>query len=191
MAAPSPFPSPADGRGVPDTTAAPASPKNKPLPEGEAGTVAGTPLPSAGVGASAAIFRALADTGARLAELHVGYEQAQEYPLRQIVNKTVPFSWRVTKMRLTPDKTAVIVNESLTLEGVPPEVFSYRLGNRSALEWVIDQYQVTTDKRSGITSDPNRADDPEYIARLVGRVVTVSVETVKLVAGLPRLGLAG
>jgi hypothetical protein len=65
------------------------------------------------------------------------------------------------------------------------ECFEYRLGNRSALEWVIDQYQVSTDKRSGITSDPNRADDEEYIVRLVGRVVTVSVETVKLVKALP------
>ncbi len=64
-------------------------------------------------------------------------------------------------------------------------VLEYRLGNRSALEWVIDQYQVSTDKRSGITSDPNRADDEEYIARLIGRVVTVSVETVKLVRALP------
>ncbi len=61
----------------------------------------------------------------------------------------------------------------------------YRLGNRSALEWVIDQYQVSTDKRSGITSDPNREDDAEYIVRLVGQVVRVSIETVKVVAGLP------
>ena len=61
------------------------------------------------------------------------------------------------------------------------ECFPYGLGNRSALEWVIDQYQVRTDARSGITSDPNRADDPEYSARLVGWVVTVSVETVRRV----------
>ena len=84
-------------------------------------------------------------------------------------------------MKLSRDKTAVVVNEALTLAGIPPECFTYRLGNRSALEWVIDQYRVKTDKRSGITSDPNRADDPEYIVRLVGRIVTVSVETVKLV----------
>jgi predicted helicase len=50
---------------------------------------------------------------------------------------------------------------------------------------VIDQYRVTEDKRSGITSDPNRADDPEYIVRLVERVVQVSVETVKIVKALP------
>ena len=79
---------------------------------------------------------------------------------------------------------AVVVNESLTLAGIPQECFQYRLGNRSALDWIIDQYQVSTDKRSGITSDPNRDDDPEYIIRLVGRVVTVSVETMKLVEEL-------
>ena len=56
---------------------------------------------------------------------------------------------------------------------------------RSALDWIIDQYQVSTDKRSGITSDPNRADDEEYIVRLVGRVITVSMETVRLVQALP------
>jgi predicted helicase len=68
---------------------------------------------------------------------------------------------------------------------VRPSLRAYRLGNRSALEWVIDQYQVSSDKRSGITSDPNRADDEHYIVRLVGRVITVSVESVRLVAGLP------
>jgi predicted helicase len=63
-------------------------------------------------------------------------------------------------------------------------VFEYRLGNRSALDWIIDQYQVSTDKRSGITNDPNRADDPQYIVRLIGQVITVSIETVKLVQSL-------
>jgi predicted helicase len=75
--------------------------------------------------------------------------------------------------------------DSLTLAKIPPEVFDYRLGNRSALDWVIDQYQTSTDKRSGITSDPNNPDDEEYIVRLVGQVVRVSVETVKIVRALP------
>jgi hypothetical protein len=66
-----------------------------------------------------------------------------------------------------------------------PSRFNRRLGNRSALDWVIDQYQVSTDKRNGVTSDPNRADEPRYIVDLVGRVLTVSIETVKIVAGLP------
>ena len=84
-------------------------------------------------------------------------------------------------MKLSPDKTAVVVNEALTLAGIPKEAFDYRLGNRSALEWIIDQYQVSVDKQSGLVTDPNRADDPEYIVRLIARVMTVSVETVKLV----------
>ena len=97
----------------------------------------------------------------------------------------MPLSYRVEKMKLAKDKKSLRVNDSLTLAGIPPETFEYRLGNRSALEWIIDQYQVSEDKRSGIKSDPNRADDPEYIVRLVGQVVRVSVETVKIVKGLP------
>jgi len=89
-------------------------------------------------------------------------------------------------MKLNKEKTVLRVNDSLSLAGIPPEVFEYRLGNRSALEWVIDQYQVSEDKRSGIKSDPNRPDDAEYIVRLVGQVVRVSVETVKIVKGLPK-----
>ena len=77
---------------------------------------------------------------------------------------------------------------SLTLTGIPKPVYDYRLGNRSALDWVIDQYQVSTDKRSGIANDPNRADDPQYIVRLIGQVITVSLETMKIVKSLPDLG---
>jgi predicted helicase len=99
-----------------------------------------------------------------------------------------PLNWRVEKMRLSKHKSSLTYNDFLTLDGIPPETFEYRLGNRSALEWVIDQYQVSTDKRSGITNDPNRPDDPEYIVRLLGQVITVSLETVQVVRGLPALG---
>jgi predicted helicase len=91
------------------------------------------------------------------------------------------------KMRLSKDRRSLKVNDTLTLSGIPPEAFEYRLGNRSALEWVIDQYQVTEDQRSGIRSDPNRAHDPEYVVRLVGQVVFVSLETVRIVSSLPPL----
>jgi Type ISP C-terminal specificity domain len=129
-------------------------------------------------------FKTCKHIGQQLMDLHLNYEQAKEYPLTGVENRDVPFSWRVEKMKLTQDKTAVIVNESLTLSGIPQECFQYRLGNRSALEWVIDQYQVSEDKRSGIVSDPNQLEDEEYIVRLVGKVVTVSVETVRLVKEL-------
>jgi thiamine monophosphate kinase len=122
----------------------------------------------------------------KLAELHTGYESAKEYPkLHRKENKALPLDWRVERMKLTPDKRAIQYNEFLTLEGIPPEVFDYKLGNRSALEWVIDQYEVSTDKQSGIESDPNRPDDEQYIVRLIGQVITVSLETLKIVESLP------
>jgi predicted helicase len=126
-------------------------------------------------------FLACVSIGKQLMDIHLNYEHAKEYPLQWIDNRDVPFSWRVEKMRLTPDRSAVIVNKSLTLSGIPQECFLYLLGNRSALDWVIDQYQVSEDKRSGIVSDPNNLDDEEYIVRLIGKVITVSVETVRLV----------
>ncbi|MCA1567562.1 MAG: helicase [Acidobacteria bacterium] len=134
-------------------------------------------------------FHAFRRAGARLAEIHVNYEQAAEYPLARREQKGVALDWRVERMRLSKDKQSLRYNEFLTLARIPPEVYEYRLGNRSALEWVVDQYQVTIDKRSGIANDPNRADDPEYIVRLVGQVVAVSLETVKIVRELPALGL--
>ena len=93
-------------------------------------------------------------------------------------------------MRLSKDKTGVKYNDFLTLDGIPAKVFEYRLGNRSALEWVIDRYQVRTDKRSGIVNDPNRADDEEYIVRLNGKVIAVSLETVGDCGGVAGVGIA-
>ena len=130
-------------------------------------------------------FRAFAEAGQRLAGLHVNYEQQPEYPLERIEQGQL--NWRVEKMRLNKDKVTLVYNEFLTLKGIPPETYEYRLGNRSALEWVIDQYQVSTDSRSGITNDPNRVDDPEYVVRLIGQVIAVSLETTKIVNALPVL----
>jgi predicted helicase len=132
-------------------------------------------------------FDGFANAGKRLGEIHINYEQQPEYPLKFIENDEVPLNWRVEKMKLSKDKTQLIYNEFLTLAGIPPKVFEYRLGNRSALDWIIDRYQVTIDKRSGIENDPNRLDDEQYIVRLIGQVITVSLETVDIVNGLPLL----
>ncbi len=132
-------------------------------------------------------FDSFANAGKRLAEIHINYEQQSEYPLKFIENDEVPLNWRVEKMKLSKDKTQLIYNEFLTLAGIPPKVFEYRLGNRSALDWIIDRYQVTIDKRSGIENDPNRLNDKQYIVRLIGQVITVSLETVDIVNGLPLL----
>ena len=126
--------------------------------------------------------------GTQLANLHVNYESQPEYDkLKFVQTPDVPLNWRVEKMKLSKDKTSLIYNDFLTLSGIPPRAFDYQFGTRSALEWIIDQYRVKTDKRSGIVNDPNRADDPQYIVRLIGKVITVSLETIAIIEGLPAL----
>ena len=134
-------------------------------------------------------FWDFAKAGGRLGEIHIGYEEAEEYPLHFIENRDAPIDWRVEKMKLSKDKTQLAYNDFLTLDGIPAKAFDYRLGNRSALEWVIDQYRVKTDKRSGIVNDPNRPDDPRYIVKLIGQVIAVSVETVEIVEGLTNFSI--
>jgi predicted helicase len=136
---------------------------------------------------SSKLFHEYAIIGRKLANLHVDYENAAEYPLERIENSQEKLNWRVKRMRFSKDKTRIIYNEFLTLARVPASAFDYRLGNRSALEWVVDQYQVSTDERSGITNDPNREDEPEYIVKLIGKVITVSLRTQELVHNLPPL----
>ena len=131
-------------------------------------------------------FAAFSQSGAQLARLHFDYEQLEPYPLEFVESLAHPLSYLVKdKMRLSKDKTSLIVNPSLTLIGIPPQTWEYRLGNRSTLEWVVDQYQVSEDPRTGIRSDPNRPDDLQYIVHLVGQVIRVSLETVALVRALP------
>ncbi len=131
-------------------------------------------------------FWGFAKAGAELADLHVNYESAPKYDgLRSIETDGMPIDWNVEKMRLSKDKTQLKYNDFLTLDGIPPEAYEYKLGNRSALEWVVDQYRVKVDKRSGIMNNPNRADQPRYIVDLIGRVIHVSLRTVEIVGGLP------
>lgn len=132
-------------------------------------------------------FWGFAQAGAQLAALHVGYESQPEYRLDLVENPAKPLDWRVERMKLSKDKSSLVYNDFLTLAGIPPQVYEYKLGNRSALEWVVDQYQVSTDKRSGIVNDPNNPADPQYIVRLIGQVITVSLETVRIVNHLPPL----
>ena len=134
-------------------------------------------------------FWAFAKAGQRLGEIHLGYEDVEEYQLDFVETPDRPLDWRVEKMRLSKDKTGIKYNDFLTLDGIPAKVFEYRLGNRSALEWVIDQYRVKTDKRSGIENDPNREDDERYIVGLVGKVIAVSLETVEIVEGLKSVSI--
>ena len=137
--------------------------------------------------------------GRALAELHLGYESVEPYPLDEVASSPAPEGleerfefYRVQKLKFGPkkDKTRIKYNGHLTLKGIPEEAHEYQVNGRSALEWVIDRYQVKTDKESLIMNDPNdycrAVNDPRYIVDLIKRLVTVSLETQKLVGTLPR-----
>ena len=102
-----------------------------------------------------------------MADIHVHYEEQPQYKLDLIETPDMPLDWRVEQMKFSKDKTQIKYNDFLTLAGIPAGAFQYRLGHRSALEWVVDQYGVKTDKRSGIVNDPNRADNETYIVDLI------------------------
>lgn len=95
--------------------------------------------------------------------------------------------------KLLADKTKVIYNSHIELSGIPEAAYRYMLGSRSAIEWILDRYQVKTDKASGIVNDPNdwsrEVSDPRYIIDLLARIVTVSLETMKIVDNLPALAI--
>ena len=129
-------------------------------------------------------FWEFVEIGRALADLHVNYETLDVLPN---LIETPPLNWHVEKMALSKDKTSLRYNESLTVVDIPSEVFDYRLGTRSALEWLIDRYRVKPDPNgSGIIADPN-VEDAQYIVRLVGQVMHVSVKTVRLVGELSPL----
>ena len=132
-------------------------------------------------------FWAFARAGAQLAELHVNYETQPQYPLTFVEDATKQLDFRVERMKFSKDKTRLLYNDFLTLEGIPSSAFAYRLGPYSALEWVVNQYRVKSERRSGIVNNPNDAEVPRYIVELIGSVITVSLETVKIIEGLPAL----
>jgi predicted helicase len=109
------------------------------------------------------------------------------------------YDWyRVEKMRhpgagTVADRSTVVYNSRITVSGIPDEVHEYVLGSRSGVAWVMERYRVRTDKASGIGQRPNdwarEVGDPRYILDLLGRVVRVSVDTVRIVDALPRLEL--
>ncbi len=145
-------------------------------------------------------FRAFAEAGRELADLHVNYESVEPYALDEIHapnwNAEAPEAFRVEKMKYAGkrpnlDTSTIIYNAGITLTGIPADAHDYKLGTRSALDWLIDRYRVTTHKKSGIVNDPNdwaeEVGEPRYILDLVKRVTTVSLRTVEIVRSLPEL----
>lgn len=124
--------------------------------------------------------------GRRLAELHLNYENQPIWDSVKI--EKTESNYRVKKMK-HPKKgvlDTIIYNKSITIKNIPERAYDYVVNGRPAIEWIIDQYQVKTDKKSGITDDPNDfSDDPKYILNLLLSVITVSMRTLELIDELP------
>ncbi len=147
-------------------------------------------------------FEAFAAAGRELSALHIDYETVAPHSLTEIVAAGAPADpyerFAVRKMAYGGkagawDKTRIRYNAFVDIEGIPEEAQRYLLGSRSGLDWIVERYQVKTDKPSGIVNDPNdwsrEHEQPRYIIDLIGRVVTVSLETMRIVDALPDLGL--
>ena len=137
-------------------------------------------------------FHAFAEAGRRLAELHLGYETCEEYPLETLFaspGEPGPEHYRIgaRAMRFEDgDGTILRVNDHIRLAGIPAEAHGYVVNGRTPLEWFIDRYRITKDRESGIVNDPNGwFDDPRDLAAAFRRIVHVSVETVRIVNVLP------
>ena len=137
-------------------------------------------------------FHAYSGTGREFADLHVNYKTVAPFAATEETSSILDpeARYRVEKLRFATknDRTAIIVNAHLTISGIPERAYEYEVNGRSAIEWVMDRYQVRVDKDSGITNDPNDySDDPRYVIDLLLRVVTVSLETLDRVDRLLRL----
>lgn len=141
-------------------------------------------------------FDAFSEAGRNLSRLHLAFDTADLYPLNE--QRSANATYRVEKMKYArngriADKTTIIYNNTITVSGIPEHAHEYMLGSRSAIDWIVERYQVKTDKASGIVNDPNdwaeEHGNPRYILELLARIVTVSVETVRIVNSLPPLDL--
>jgi predicted helicase len=146
-------------------------------------------------------FWAYTKAGRSLAELHLNYETVKCHPVTFVCGKTQfkqlkDADFRVTQMKFGKggDKTTVIYNHKITMTGIPLEAYDYVVNGKPALEWVMERQAVTTHKASGIVNDANdwateTMKNAKYPLELFQRVITVSLETMKIVNGLPKLDI--
>jgi predicted helicase len=137
-------------------------------------------------------FYGFVEAGRKLADIHINYEIIKPYPLEGLPSKNSKSSdFKVVKMKFAKigpkeDRSKIIFNSKVALENIPEQAYHYQVNGKSAIEWVIERYQVKTDKDSGILNDPNNwSDDPCYIVNLVARIVKVSIDTIEIIQNLP------
>lgn len=146
-------------------------------------------------------FWLFSNAGRALAELHLNYETVDCYPVeieggRDQLKQYEDADFRVTKMKFAKkgDRTTVVYNHKITMTDIPLEAYEYVVNGKPALEWVMERQAVTTHKASGIVNDANdwaieTMSNAKYPLELFMRVITVSLETMKIVNGLPKLDI--
>lgn len=149
----------------------------------------------------AADFWAFSKAGRGLAELHLNYETVAPYPVKIDTGgkKLTDTDYRVEKMKYgkqgkDKDLTTLHYNATITLTGIPLEAYDYIVNGKPALDWVVERQCVKSDKDSGIVNDANdwaieTMKNPRYPLELFQRVITVSLETMKIVRSLPGLDI--
>lgn len=130
------------------------------------------------------------EIGKELADLHLNYEDVPAYDGVNIVFKSDNPSFKVKKMKhpTRGQLDTIIFNEDIVITDIPERGYEYVVNGRPAIEWIIDQYQVKKDKKSGIVDDPNEfSDNPKYIFNLLLSIINVSMQTMDLIESLPPL----
>lgn len=137
-------------------------------------------------------FWAFSKTGRKLADLHLNYETVAPHPDVK-VNGDDGHSYLVEKMRFPQKgrKDTIVYNSKIIVSDIPAKAYEYVVNGKSAIEWIMERYQITTHKESGITNNPNdwatEVNNPRYILDLLLSIINVSVQTVDLVNSLPKV----
>ena len=153
-------------------------------------------LPRLPLVADAEDFWAFSRAGRALAELHLHYEQVPPCPSVRVTGAEAGH-FRVQKMRFPKkdEKSTIHYNSHITLHDIPLEAYDYVVNGKSAIEWIMERYQVTTHKESQITNDPNdwaeEVGNPRYILDLLLSIIEVSLQTRAIVNGLPQVDFGG
>ncbi len=121
----------------------------------------------------------LVEAGKNLARIHLYYDGQEEYPVKLSTSFGAKPEWRIEQIYLSEDRGRIILNDNLIVSNIPSLAFNYLIGNRSALEWVVDQYRLKLPFSSGQPDDPNIEDDPSNLLRLIGQIITVRLEICK------------
>ena len=132
-------------------------------------------------------FHQLSNAGKNLARLHLFYEGQAEYPLKKNFSVGYNPDWEIEKIVLSKDRRNIKINDYITLSNIPSKAFDYLIGTRSPLEWVIEQNRKKAILVNGSSDEPNRPGDPMYIYRLIAQVITVSLESIKIIDSLASL----